>query len=60
MNKENNMICTGAIPPQLVMGLELYQAYMSGVFYWYKLYANLIGMDYWTRYLEAYQACVPQ
>lgn len=54
MNKENSMICTGGIPPQVVMGMELYQAYMAGVLNWYKLYANLTGMDYWMRYMETY------
>lgn len=55
MNKENNMICTGGIPPQLVMGMELYQAYMAGMMNWYQLYASLTGLDYWTRYMQSYQ-----
>ncbi len=55
MNKENNMICTGGIPPQLVMGMELYQAYMLGMLNWYKLYANLTGIDYWTQYMQSFQ-----
>ena len=55
MNKENNMICTGGIPPQLVMVMELYQAYMAGMTNWYRLYANLTGIDYWTQYMQAYQ-----
>jgi hypothetical protein len=54
MNKENEMICTGGIPPQLVLGMELYQAYMASMLNWYKLYANLAGVDYWSRYMQAY------
>ncbi len=60
MNKENNMICTGGISPQLVMGMELYQAYMAGMMNWYQLYASLTGLDYWTRYMQSYQTQVSQ
>jgi uncharacterized circularly permuted ATP-grasp superfamily protein len=49
MNKENDMICTGGVPPQLIMGMEMYQYYMQGMLNWCQLYSTLTGMDYWTK-----------
>jgi len=54
-NKENDMICTGGIPPQLVLGMEMYQTYMAGMMNWYQLYANLTGIDYWTKYMNQFR-----
>lgn len=54
-DKDNAMICTGAIPPQLIMGMELYQIYMKGLMNYCELYATLAGMDYWTRYFNQFR-----
>jgi hypothetical protein len=47
-NKENDMICTGGIPPQMVMGMELYQMYMKATMNYWQLYAALTGLDQWA------------
>lgn len=54
-NKENNMICTGGIPPQLVLGMEMYQTYMKGMMNYWQLYASLVAMDHWTRYMNQFR-----
>jgi len=54
-NKDNEMICTGAIPPQLIMGMEMYQMYMKGTMNYWQLYAALVGIDYWTMYLNQFR-----
>jgi uncharacterized circularly permuted ATP-grasp superfamily protein len=54
-NKDNEMICTGAIPPQLIMGMELYQTYMKGMMNYWQLYATLAGVDYWTKYMNQFR-----
>ena len=54
-NKDNEMICTGAVPPQLIMGMELYQLYMKGMMNYWQLYAALVGMDYCTTYLNQFR-----
>jgi uncharacterized circularly permuted ATP-grasp superfamily protein len=54
-NKDNEMICTGATPPQLIMGMELYQMYMKGMMNYWQLYAALAGVDYWTKYLNQFR-----
>jgi len=46
--KNNEMICTGAIPPQVVMGMELYQAYLQGMMNVWQLYVNLTRINQWT------------
>ena len=47
-NKDNDMICTGGVPPQMVMGMELYQMYMKATMNYWQLYATLTGLDRWT------------
>jgi hypothetical protein len=47
-NKDNDMICTGGIPPQMVMGMELYQMYMKATMNYWQLYAALTGLDQWA------------
>ena len=49
------MICTGAIPPQLIMGMEMYQMYMKGTMNYWQLYVALVGIDYWTMYLNQFR-----
>ena len=48
-NKDNEMICTGAIPPQVVMGMELYQMYMKATLNYWQLWATLTGINQWTN-----------
>ena len=47
-NKENDMVCTGGIPSQMVMGMELYQMYMKATMNYWQLYTALTGLDQWT------------
>jgi len=54
-NKDNEMICTGAVPPQLIMGMEMYQTYMKGMMNYWQLYATLTTLDYWTMYLNQFR-----
>jgi uncharacterized circularly permuted ATP-grasp superfamily protein len=54
-NKDNEMICTGAMPPQLIVGMELYQMYMKGMMNYWQLYAALVSMDYCTAYLNQFR-----
>lgn len=54
-NKDNEMICTGAIPPQLIMGMEWYQTYLAGMMNWCQLYANLTGYDQWVTYWSQFR-----
>lgn len=49
------MICTGAVPPQLIMGMEMYQTYMKGMMNYWQLYATLTTLDYWTMYLNQFR-----
>jgi|LakMenEpi03Aug12_release.lakeMendotaPanAssembly.Ray.scaffolds.fasta_scaffold1970033_2 hypothetical protein len=53
-NKENDMICTGAIPPQVVMGMELYQAYLQGMMNVWQLYVNLTRIN-WQANIEKFK-----
>jgi uncharacterized circularly permuted ATP-grasp superfamily protein len=54
-NKDNEMICTGAIPPQVVMGTELYQMYMKATMNYWQLYVALMGIDHWTKYMNQFK-----
>ena len=47
-HKENSMICTGGIPPQLILGMELYQIYMKNMMNYWQLYAALTGINQWA------------
>jgi hypothetical protein len=51
-NKENDMICTGAVPTPMIMGAELYQLYMKATMNYWQLYVALMGIDHWTRYMN--------
>jgi hypothetical protein len=42
------MVCTGGIPSQMVMGMELYQMYMKATMNYWQLYTALTGLDQWT------------
>ena len=54
-NKDNEMICTGTIPPQVVMGTELYQMYMKATMNYWQLYVALMGIDHWTKYMNQFK-----
>ena len=46
------MICTGAVPPQVIQGMEMYQAYMKAIFECYYAWCSLTGLTYWAQYLR--------
>lgn len=52
--KDNNMICTGGIPPQIVQGMELYQNYMKSVMHFYQAWCCLSGATYWADQVNNY------
>ena len=45
--KDNDMICTGAIPPQMATIMDLYRAYMDSMLSAYYAWTALSGMKYW-------------
>jgi len=49
------MICTGNVPPQLIMGMELYQLYMQGMMNYWQLWATMTGVNQWTAYMNKHQ-----
>ena len=50
--KEDDMICTGAVPPQVIMGMEMYQAYWQMVANYWALYQQTVRMMYPTQYTK--------
>lgn len=47
--QENDMICTGAMPPQVIAGMELYQAWMQTMMFWCQSYMSIMQAPYWTQ-----------
>lgn len=54
--KESDMICTGAIPPQVIMGMEMYQAYWQMVANYWALYQQTVRMMYPTQFSKKQDA----
>lgn len=50
--KENAMICTGAVPPHLILGIELYQLYMQGMMNYWQLYSSMAGINQWAKLVQ--------
>ncbi len=54
--KEDDMICTGAIPPQVIMGMEMYQAYwqmVANYWTWYQQTVRMIDLTQFTKKPDA-------
>lgn len=51
-NKENDMICTGAIPPQVIQGMEMYNAYMKAMMEFYYAWCSLAGLTYLSEIMR--------
>jgi len=45
--KDNDMICNGAIPPQMATIMDLYRAYTDSMLSAYYAWTALSGMKYW-------------
>lgn len=54
LNKENDMICNGGVPPQIIQGMEMYQSYMQGMMHFYRAWCYMTGMTYWSDQLKDY------
>lgn len=50
--EENDMICTGGIPPQVMQGMEMYQEYMRTIVEFYRAWCYMTGVTYWSELMR--------
>ena len=47
------MMCTGAVPPAVIMSMEVYQLYMNLMINYYQFWTKVSGMELYLNSVSA-------